>query len=100
MSNSGQVSPCTRSFTDEGVSAVLLVDRECVRRLMEAPEPDAVLVYIQGECVVRPEAELDAAHRRLVIARRTDLPPQAETSDQQLDLLANRLDNVARDLGA
>ncbi|MEU7003266.1 hypothetical protein [Nonomuraea sp. NPDC046570] len=79
---------------------MLLVDRECVRRLMEAPEPDAVLVYVQGECVVRPEGELDEAHRHLVIARRTDLPPQADTSDQQLDLLANRLDNVARDLGA
>jgi hypothetical protein len=81
---------------------MFLVDRDCVRRLLESPDPDAVLVYARGECVVVPEAQVDRARRGLVVASRKDLlgllPGEAVT-DEQLELLAARLDNVARDLG-
>ncbi|WP_067184909.1 hypothetical protein [Microtetraspora niveoalba] len=79
------------------------IDRECVRRLLEAPDPDAALVFVRGDCVVLPGAEIDDAHRGLVIARRRDLSTHIHgdtITDQQLDLLAERLDNVVHDLGA
>lgn len=81
---------------------MLLVNRECVRRLLDAANPDTVLVFVQGDCLVMPAAELDDAHRRLVIARREDVAailPGDTVTDEQLDLVANRLDNLARDLG-
>jgi hypothetical protein len=80
-----------------------LIDRECVRRLLESPHADATLVFVRGDCVVLSAADVDSAHQGLVIARRRDLEPLlggAPVTDQRLDLLAHRLDNVVRDLGA
>ncbi|GAA3447466.1 hypothetical protein [Planomonospora venezuelensis] len=81
-----------------------LIDRECVRKLLEAPDPDATLVFVRGDCVVLPDKEIDDAHRGLVIASRRELTrllPGGDTlTEQQLDMLADRLDNVVRDLGA
>lgn len=79
-----------------------LVDRECVRRFMESPNPDATLVLVHGDCVVMPDAEIDDAHRGLVVARRDDLEALlgGDLTDQRLDEVAHRLDNVVRDLGA
>lgn len=82
---------------------MLLIDRECVRRLLEAPDPDAVLMFVEGECLVVPAARVDQAHRSLVVARRrevADLLPGEEFTDDDLDKVADRLDNVVRDLGA
>ncbi|GAA3133433.1 hypothetical protein [Streptosporangium carneum] len=78
-----------------------LIDRECVRRLLEAPDPGATLVFVQGDCMVLPDGEINDHHRPLIIARRYELTEflGGETAtDQQLDMLADRLDNVARDL--
>lgn len=81
-----------------------LIDRECVRRLLESKDADATLVFVRGDCVVLPAAEIDDAHRGLVIATREDvaagLGDGGAPSDQALDDLAVRLDNVVRDLGA
>ncbi|NUP67967.1 MAG: hypothetical protein HOV96_22090 [Nonomuraea sp.] len=81
-----------------------LIDRECVRQLLESKDPDATLVFVRGDCVVLPAAEIDDAHKGLVIATREDvasgLGDGAAPSDQALDDLAVRLDNVVRDLGA
>ncbi|MEU1391086.1 MULTISPECIES: hypothetical protein [unclassified Nonomuraea] len=81
-----------------------LIDRDCVRRLLESEHADATLVFVRGDCVVLRAAEIDDAHRGLVIASRQDvmaqLPDGAATSGQALDDLAVRLDNVVRDLGA
>ncbi|MCK2213786.1 hypothetical protein MF672_008290 [Actinomadura sp. ATCC 31491] len=80
-----------------------LIDRECVRRLLESDRDDATLVFVRGECVVLPDAEVDDAHRGLVVARRDEVLaqlPSQELTDQVLDDLAHRLDNVVRDLGA
>ncbi|MFB4276706.1 MULTISPECIES: hypothetical protein [unclassified Nonomuraea] len=80
-----------------------LIDRECVRQLLDSQQPDATLVFVRGECVVMPATEVDDAHKGLVIARRDEvlaqLPDDAPT-DQALDGLAHRLDNIVRDLGA
>ncbi|MFF4772809.1 hypothetical protein ACFY05_08115 [Microtetraspora fusca] len=79
------------------------IDRECVRHLIEAPDPDAALVFVRGDCMVLQPAEIDDAHQGLVIIRRKDLTAQLHgdtITDQQLDLLAERLDNVVHDLGA
>jgi hypothetical protein len=80
-----------------------LVDRECVRRFLESPNPDATLVFVRGDCVVLPYREIDDAHRGLVVARRADLDSligRGTLTDQRLDEVAHRLDNVVRDLGA
>ncbi|GAA3254542.1 hypothetical protein [Nonomuraea helvata] len=80
-----------------------LIDCDCVRELLRSEHPDATLVYVRGECVVLPANEVDDAHKGLVIASRDDLAawlPEGELSDQALEDLAIRLDNVARDLGA
>lgn len=80
-----------------------LIDRECVKRLLESPEPDATLVFVQGDCVVMPGSRIDDAHRGLVIARRDDFAPlfaDRVLTDRELDDLAHRLDNTVRDLGA
>ncbi|MGN9847170.1 hypothetical protein ACTMTI_54725 [Nonomuraea sp. H19] len=80
-----------------------LIDRECVRRLLTSEDPDATLVFVRGDCVVLPGAEVDDAHKGLVIARREDLVarvPESGLTDQLLDNLAHRLDNIVRDLGA
>ena len=82
---------------------MLLIDRECVRRLLDSPDPDAALVFVRGACVVLPEGEIDDAHRGLVVTRRRDLTSllgEDELTDERLDDLATRLDNVVRDLGA
>ncbi|MEV4173237.1 hypothetical protein [Nonomuraea sp. NPDC049709] len=80
-----------------------LIDRECVRQLLDSSQPDATLVFVRGDCVVMPAAQVDDAHKGLVIARRDEvlaqLPDDAPT-DQVLDDLAHRLDNIVRDLGA
>ncbi|GHE37189.1 hypothetical protein GCM10017673_44680 [Streptosporangium violaceochromogenes] len=79
-----------------------LVDRECVRRLLESPDPGATLVFVEGDCLVLPDGEIDSRHRPLIVARRYELMEflHGETAtDAQLDMLADRLDNVARDLG-
>ncbi len=79
-----------------------LIDRECVRRLLEAPDPGATLVFVGGDCLVLPDGEIDDRHRPLIIARRYELTEflgGGTATDQQLDVLADRLDNVARDLG-
>ncbi|MEU5860275.1 MULTISPECIES: hypothetical protein [unclassified Nonomuraea] len=81
-----------------------LIDSDCVRKLLESEHADATLVFVRGDCVVLRAAEIDDAHRGLVIASREDvvsqLPDGAATSGQALDDLAVRLDNVVRDLGA
>ncbi|UBU13060.1 hypothetical protein [Nonomuraea gerenzanensis] len=85
------------------MSAMSLVDRECVRQLLDSRHPDATLVFVRGDCVVIPAAEVDDAHRGLVIARRDEVLaqlPEGTPTDQMLDDLAVRLDNVVRDLGA
>ncbi|MFI6601754.1 hypothetical protein ACIBHX_36370 [Nonomuraea sp. NPDC050536] len=82
---------------------MLLIDRECVRRLLEATDPDAVLMFVEGECLVVPAARVDEAHRSLVVVHRTDvakLLPGEDFTDDDLDQVASRLDNVVRDLGA
>ncbi|MEV0230645.1 hypothetical protein [Nonomuraea sp. NPDC050786] len=80
-----------------------LIDGDCVRELLQSEHPDATLVYVRGECVVLPANEVDDAHKGLVIASRDDIAarlPEGGLSDQALEELAIRLDNVARDLGA
>ncbi|MDP4509716.1 hypothetical protein [Nonomuraea turcica] len=80
-----------------------LIDRECVRRLLESRDTDATLVYVRGDCLVMPAAEVDDAHKRLVIARRDEVLahlPDSGLTDRVLEDLADRLDNVVRDLGA
>jgi len=82
---------------------MLLIDRECVRRLLESPNPDTALVFVRGDCVLLAEEEIDDAHRGLVVVRRRDLDSLlggGELTDERLDEVANRLDNVVRDLGA
>ncbi|MFF5207870.1 hypothetical protein [Streptosporangium sp. NPDC000396] len=79
-----------------------LIDRECVRRLVESSDLDAALVFVRGECLVLAEEQIDDDHRALVVVRRRDLGESVTggvVTDQQLDLLADRLDNIARDLG-
>ncbi|GAA3694670.1 hypothetical protein GCM10022224_070340 [Nonomuraea antimicrobica] len=85
------------------MSAMSLIDRECVRQLLNSRAPDATLVFVRGDCVVLPASEVDEAHKGLVIARRDELLaqlPDAAPTDQTLDALAHRLDNIVRDLGA
>ncbi|GLW09519.1 hypothetical protein Misp01_46480 [Microtetraspora sp. NBRC 13810] len=80
-----------------------LIDRECVRRLLDASNADATLVFVRGECVVMPDAEIDDAHRGLVVIRQRDLAgllPGGPPTEERLDVIAHRLDNVVRDLGA
>ncbi|MFF0306977.1 hypothetical protein ACFYSC_06095 [Streptosporangium sp. NPDC004379] len=79
-----------------------LVDRECVRQLLEAEDPDTALVFVRGECLVLVSGQIDDDHRPLVVARRRDLPESLSgdtVTGEQLDALANCLDNAARDLG-
>jgi hypothetical protein len=81
-----------------------LIDRECVRELLESKKAEPTLVFVRGDCVVIPAAEIDDAHKGLVIATREEAMAQLHDggapSDQALDDLAVRLDNVVRDLGA
>ncbi|WP_433246081.1 hypothetical protein ACQPYK_44600 [Streptosporangium sp. CA-135522] len=79
-----------------------LIDRECVLRLLESPDPDAALVFVRGDCVVLNDEEIDDDHRALIIARRRDLAgfvTDDVVTDRQLDVLTDRLDNIARDIG-
>lgn len=76
-----------------------LVGRDEVRALLESPSPDATLVLVGGRCEIVPEARAEG----LVIASRRDLQVQAgdgPVDDRWLDELADRLDTLARDLGA
>ncbi|WP_346108465.1 hypothetical protein [Nonomuraea maheshkhaliensis] len=85
------------------MSSMSLIDKECVRELLESRHPDATLVFVRGDCVVLPASDVDEAHRGLVIARRDEVIaqlPAGEPSEDELDRLAIRLDNVVRDLGA
>ena len=102
-----------------------LIDRECVRRLLESPDPEATLVFVRGDCLVlsaandyvgkglsggeitirpfRRAAYAEATHQNLIIACRKDLEHLlgggVPITDRQLDLVADSLDNVVRDLG-
>ncbi|MET8862084.1 hypothetical protein ABZW11_03915 [Nonomuraea sp. NPDC004580] len=85
------------------MSTTSLIDRECVRRLLDSRHPDATLVFIRGGCEVLPAGEVDDAHKGLVIASRDDVMaqiPGGTPTDEVLDALAHRLDNIVRDLGA
>ncbi|MEV5888480.1 hypothetical protein [Nonomuraea fuscirosea] len=85
------------------MSSMSLIDKECVRQLLESGQPDATLVFVRGDCVVLPASDVDEAHRGLVIARRDEVIaqlPEGEPTEDELDRLAIRLDNVVRDLGA
>jgi hypothetical protein len=80
-----------------------LIERECVRQLLESSDPDAALVFVRGDCMVLPEERIDDEHRRLVVARRRDLDRflgGGTITEQQVDVLAERLENAVRDLGA
>ncbi|MEO3886467.1 hypothetical protein [Nonomuraea sp. B5E05] len=80
-----------------------LIDPECVRQLLDSRHQDATLVYVRGDCVVLPAAEVDDAHRSLVIASRDEVAaqfPDEGPTDETLEAVATRLDNIVRDLGA
>ncbi|GII31119.1 hypothetical protein [Planotetraspora mira] len=92
-----------------------LVDQECVRQLIESPDPDVALVFVRGECVIRSLGEIEREieegsraegvkpHRTLVIVRREDIPGVLSgrpVTEERIASLAHCLDNVARDLGA
>ncbi|MBB5775523.1 hypothetical protein [Nonomuraea jabiensis] len=80
-----------------------LIDLECVRQLLQSEHPDATLVFVRGDCVVLPADEVDDAHKGLVIASRDELAarlPEGGLSEEAMEELAIRLDNIARDLGA
>ncbi|MCT9929636.1 hypothetical protein N5079_05310 [Planotetraspora sp. A-T 1434] len=75
------------------------VQRDDVRRLLDATEPDAALTLVGGKIVVAAENEAEG----LVIVSRQDLEERLageDLSDHDLDRLADALDTVARDLGA
>ncbi|MGW0802377.1 hypothetical protein [Nonomuraea sp. NPDC002799] len=85
------------------MSQMSLIDRECVRRLLDSQHPDATLIFLQGDCVVLPATEVDDAHRALIITSRAEVLaqlPDGPVTDRALDDLAVRLDNVVRDLSA
>jgi hypothetical protein len=92
-----------------------LVDQECVRRLIESPDPDVAVVFVRGECVIRPLVEIEreieeraaagggTSRLPLVIVRREDIPGVLSgqpVTEERIASLAHCLDNVARDLGA
>ncbi|TDC01509.1 hypothetical protein E1267_31720 [Nonomuraea longispora] len=81
-----------------------MIDPECVRQLLDSRHQDATLVFVRGDCVVLPAAEVDDAHRGLVIASREEvaaqLPDEGPPDEQALEAVATRLDNIVRDLGA
>ncbi|ACZ91375.1 hypothetical protein [Streptosporangium roseum] len=79
-----------------------LVDRECVLRLLESPDPDTALVFVRGDCLILRDEEIDDDHRPLIIVRRRDLEGFVSgdtVTDRELDTLTDRLDNIARDIG-
>ncbi|MEU7914766.1 hypothetical protein [Microbispora bryophytorum] len=76
-----------------------VVGRDEVRALLESPSPDATLVLVGGRCEVVPESHAEG----VVIAGRRDLESllgDGPVDDRRLGELAERLDTVARDLGA
>ncbi|GLX08308.1 hypothetical protein [Microbispora sp. NBRC 16548] len=76
-----------------------VVGRDEVRALLESPLPGATLVLVGGRCEVVPESRAEG----LVIAGRRDLESllgDGPVDDRRLGELADRLDTVARDLGA
>ncbi|MFG1825291.1 hypothetical protein ACGFIJ_22625 [Microbispora bryophytorum] len=76
-----------------------VVGRDEVRALLESPSPDATLVLVGGRCEVVPESRAEG----VVIAGRRDLESllgDSPVDDRRLGELAERLDTVARDLGA
>ncbi|WP_182908930.1 hypothetical protein [Microbispora sp. H13382] len=76
-----------------------VVGRDEVRALLESPSPDATLVLVGGRCEVVPEERAEG----LVIASRRDLRSlvgDGPVDDLRLGELADRLDTVARELGA
>ncbi|GAA3131402.1 hypothetical protein GCM10010466_22470 [Planomonospora alba] len=80
-----------------------LIERECVRRLLESSDPDTALVFVRGDCMVLSDAQIDPEHRRLVVTRRRDLDRHlgggGTITEEQVDLLLERLENAVRDLG-
>ncbi|TDC84032.1 hypothetical protein [Actinomadura sp. 7K507] len=79
-----------------------LVDREIVRELAKSPDPEAALVFANGECVIVSvgSAVPDAG---VLIARRHEIEAElfgGAVSEDRLNAIAHRLDNRARDLGA
>lgn len=82
------------------VPSVALVEPDCVRRLLESPDPDTAVVFVRGECVVLGESDIDERHRRLVIVRRRDLPEVrsgAPITDELVESVMWRIDHLARD---
>ncbi|MGW5264918.1 hypothetical protein ACWEQG_28410 [Microbispora sp. NPDC004025] len=76
-----------------------VVGRDEVRALLESPSPDATLVLVGGRCEIVPEERAEG----LVITSRRDLKSlvgDEPVDDLRLGELADRLDTVARDLGA
>jgi hypothetical protein len=81
---------------------MLLVDRECVRRLLESANPDVALVFVRGNCEVMPIDQIEERRRTMVIVRRGDIREVragGPVTEEQIESLARCLDNVARDLG-
>ncbi|MEV4456927.1 hypothetical protein [Microbispora sp. NPDC049633] len=80
-----------------------LLDPDCVRRLLESADPDVALVFVRGECLVLPIDEIDERHRKLVVARRADLPEahsDEPVTEERVETLTRCLENAVRDLGA
>ncbi|GGO27941.1 hypothetical protein [Microbispora bryophytorum] len=76
-----------------------VVGRDEVRALLESPSPDATLVLVGGRCEVVPESRAEG----VVIVGRRDLESllgDGPVDDRRLGELADRLDTIARDLGA
>jgi hypothetical protein len=78
---------------------------EDVRRLLDCPEQDAVLVLVEGRVEVVTPAQLDSADYRgaLQIATRAEVLQRtggATLSDNELAQQADELDTEVRNLGA
>lgn len=80
-----------------------LVDREIVRELAESPDPEAALVFTNGDCVVVSLGKAAVPAAGVLIARRHEIEAElsgSPASPERLDAVAHRLDNRARDMGA
>lgn len=80
-----------------------LIDQEIVRKLAESQDPDAALVFTNGECAVVSLGEAADPDAGVLIARRREIEAELSgiaVSRERLDTVAHCLDNRARDLGA
>ncbi|GII56923.1 hypothetical protein Pth03_53120 [Planotetraspora thailandica] len=81
---------------------MVLVDRECVRRLLESADPNVALVFKRGSCVILPIDQIEDRCRTMVIVRRADIPDiraGRPVTEERIESLAWCFDNMARDLG-